>query len=208
MGWLVCCSSGQNQAKALHRGQKTRGGSPHGLAVCPCMEDANLKNCLCLGRCRRGGWITNWNILWTLQWLQKCLRMIMAAASCLKKIQKLSQCPASALGLRVPVRCPLSFLLRHDLGAWICPALSPSLSSGWSSLSWAPGANAVGPPPPSVKLKEVCTAGYALGQCFSASQREQENLPSSPWHMPGNALSCWLLLWGRQLWKALCLKVN
>lgn len=155
------------QVKALQRGQSTRRGSPWVSSACVYRRCKPEK--LPLPRkVQEGGRFANWNILWTLQWLQKCLRMTTAAASYPKKIRKLSQCPASALVLRVPVRCPLSFLPRRDLEAWICPALCPSLSSGWSFLSSAPEANAAGHPPPSAKLKEVRTAGYALGQCFSA----------------------------------------
>lgn len=150
--------------KALQRGQSMRRGRRWVSSACTYRRRKPKKLPL-LGK---GGRFADWNILWTLQWLQKCLRMTTAAAWYLKKIRKLSRCPASALVLRVPVRCPLSFLLQRDLEAWICPALYPSLSSGWSFLSSAPEANAVGHPPPSAKLKEVRTAGYARGQCFSA----------------------------------------
>lgn len=157
------------------------------------------------------GWcrFANWNILWTLQWLQKCLRMTTAVASYPKKIRKLSRCPASALVPPAPARCPLSFLLRHDLEAWICPAPRPSRSLGWSSLSSAPEANAAGRPPPSAKLKEVRTAGYTLGPCFSALWREPEKPLGSPRPIASSLSSHPLPLpWGRQFLKALHPTVN
>ena len=133
------CSSKQDRAFMIHvgnaglrlcKGGRVQEEAARGIAVRACTEDANLRNCCCPGRWQELGRFANWSILSTLQWLQKCLRMTTAAASYPKKIRKLSRCPASALVLRAPARCPLSFLLRRDLEAWICPALYPSLSSG------------------------------------------------------------------------------